>query len=54
MDSWVYIWVDGVYSGLRGEDGKLCALVIVGVNARGQKQFPAIENGVRELYPELA
>jgi len=38
----VYIWADGVYSGLRGEDDKLCALVIVGVNARGQKKFLAI------------
>jgi putative transposase len=47
-DSWVYIWADGVYSGLRGEDDKLCALVIVGVNARGQKQFLAIEDGARE------
>jgi putative transposase len=47
-DPWVYIWADGVYSGLRGERDKLCALVIVGVNARGQKQFLAIEDGVRE------
>jgi len=47
-EQWVYIWADGVYSGLRGEDDKLCALVIIGVNARGQKQFLAIEDGVRE------
>jgi putative transposase len=47
-EQWVYIWADGIYSGLRGEDDKLCALVIVGVNARGQKQFLAIEDGVRE------
>ena len=44
----VYIWADGVYSGLRGEDDKLCALVIVGVTARGKKRFLAIEDGVRE------
>jgi putative transposase len=44
----VYIWADGVHSGLRGEDDKLCALVIVGVTARGQKRFLAIEDGVRE------
>jgi len=30
-DPMVYIWADGVYSGLRGEDDKLCALVIIGV-----------------------
>jgi transposase-like protein len=47
-EPWVYIWADGVYSGLRGEQDKLCALVIVGVNARGQKHFLAIEDGVRE------
>ena len=47
-DEWVYIWADGIYSGLRSEDHKLCALVIIGVNARGQKEFLAIEDGVRE------
>jgi transposase-like protein len=35
----VYIWADGVHNGLRGEDDKLCALVIVGVTARGKKRF---------------
>jgi len=44
----VYIWADGVHSGLRGETNKLCALVIVGVTARGKKRFLAIEDGVRE------
>jgi len=47
-DPWVYIWADGIYSGLRGEDSKLCALVIIGVNERGEKHFLAIEDGVRE------
>ncbi len=47
-DRWVYLWVDGVYSGIRGEDHRLCALVVVGVNERGQKRFLAIEDGVRE------
>jgi len=47
-EPWVYIWADGVYSGLRGQDDKLCALVIIGVNARGEKRFLAIEDGVRE------
>jgi len=47
-DRWVYIWADGVYSGLRAEDARLCALVIVGVNDRGEKHFLAIEDGVRE------
>ena len=47
-EPWVYIWADGVYSGLRGQEDKLCSLVIVGVNARGEKHFLAIEDGVRE------
>jgi len=45
---WVYIWADGIYSGLRGEETKLCALVVIGVNAQDQKHFLAIEDGVRE------
>jgi putative transposase len=47
-DQWVYIWADGIYSGLRGEDDKLCVLVVIGVNAQGKKHFLAIEDGVRE------
>lgn len=47
-DRWVYVWADGIYSGLRAEDARLCALVIIGVNERGQKRFLAIEDGVRE------
>ncbi len=44
-DQWVYIWADGVYSGLRAEQTKLCALVIIGVNEREELMafynFPA-------------
>ena len=47
-DRWVYVWADGVYSGLRAEQTKLCSLVVVGVNERGEKRFLAIEDGVRE------
>ena len=47
-DRWVYIWADGIYSGLRSEEDKLCALVIIGVNERGKKQFLAIEDGIWE------
>ena len=47
-DRWVYIWADGIYSGLRAERQRLCALVIVGVDARGEKHFLAIEDGIRE------
>ena len=47
-ENWVYVWVDGIYSGLRAEQAKLCALVVIGVNERGEKRFLAIEDGVRE------
>ena len=47
-DRWVYLWADGIYSGLRGENGRLCVLVVMGVNERGHKRFLAIEDGVRE------
>ncbi len=45
---WGYWWADGIYSGLRGEAQRLCALVIVGVDEGGGKHFLAIEDGVRE------
>ena len=48
QDHWVYLWADGIYSGLRAEGQKLCALVVIGVNERGEKHFLAIEDGVRE------
>lgn len=48
QDTWVYVWADGIYSGLRAEEAKLCALVVIGVNEHGQKRFLAIEDGVRE------
>jgi transposase-like protein len=48
QDRWVYVWADGIYSGLRAERQWLCALVIVGVNERGEKHFLAIEDGIRE------
>ncbi len=47
-ERWVYLWADGVYSGLRTENTKLCALVIIGVNEYGEKHFLAIEDGIRE------
>ena len=47
-DRWVYLWADGIYSGLRADDQRVCLLVVIGVNERGQKHFLAIEDGVRE------
>ncbi len=47
-DRWVYLWADGIHSGLRGDEGRLCALVVIGVNERGHKKLLAIEDGERE------
>lgn len=38
-DEWVYVWADGIYSGLRGTENRLCVLVVIGVNARGRNIF---------------
>jgi len=48
QDRWVYLWVDGIYSGLRAENQRLCALVVIGVNAQGEKHLRALEDGLRE------
>jgi putative transposase len=47
-DQWVYIWVDGIYSGLRAETQRLCALVVIGMNVHGEKHLLAVEDGIRE------
>ena len=47
-ERWVYLWADGIYSGLRADEERLCALVVIGVNERGHKRFLAIEDGMRE------
>lgn len=47
-DEWVYLWCDGIYTGLRGDGGKVCALVVIGVNERGQKRLLAMRAGQRE------
>ena len=47
-DRWVYPWADGIYSGLRGTSARLCVLVVIGVNERGEKHLLAVEDGVRE------
>ena len=48
QERWVYLWVDGIYSGLRAENQRLCALVVIGVNAQGEKHLLALEDGLRE------
>jgi len=46
---YVYVWVDGVYFGVRlGEDKQLAGLVLVGVLPDGTKEVIALQDGYRE------
>ena len=45
---YVYIWADGVYFNIRGDESRQCILVIIGVTAQGNKEFLAINDGYRE------
>jgi len=46
---YTYIWADGVHFGIRlEEDKRLAALVIIGVRPDGRKEVLALEDGYRE------
>lgn len=45
---YVYFWADGVHAVIRGEDEKLCMLVILGVTETGHKELVAVDDGYRE------
>src|ERR1019366_3034886 len=45
---YVYVWVDGVHFNIRLEDDRLCALVLIGARADGEKELLAVEDGYRE------
>lgn len=45
---YVYVWADGVYFGVRLEDERLAALVLIGARADGTKEVIALEDGYRE------
>lgn len=47
-EHYVYVWADGIYSTLRGEDDRLCLLILIGVNAPGEKRLLALSEGYRE------
>ena len=47
-EHYVYVWADGIYSTLRGEDDRLCLLVLIGVNQQGEKRLLALSDGYRE------
>jgi transposase-like protein len=47
-EEYVYIWVDGIYSGVRASENDLCTLVVIGVNAEGEKVPLGLRGGYRE------
>jgi putative transposase len=46
--TYVYFWADGIYCGIRGEDERMCLLVIIGVTDQGIKELVGLEDGYRE------
>ena len=48
LKRYVYFWADGIYCGIRGEDEKMCVLVILGVTETGEKELVALNDGYRE------
>ena len=53
-EQWVYIWVDGIYSGLRAEQQRLCALVVIGMNAHGEEAAVGHRRWDSRVHAELA
>lgn len=52
---YVYIWVDGVHTGVRlGSNDRLCCLVVVGARPDGTKELVAICDGYRESQESWA
>ena len=53
-DEWVYLWADGIYSGLRGEHERLCVLVVIGVKRPRRETLPGHRGRGARVHPELA
>ncbi len=47
-ERYVYIWADGIYFNIWGDEARQCILVIIGVTEQGNKEFLAINDGYRE------
>lgn len=45
---YIYVWADGVHFGVRLEEERLAALVLIGVRPDGTKEVIGIEDGYRE------
>jgi len=51
---YVYMWVDGLYFGIRLEEDRLACLVLIGVLEDGRKEVIALEDGYRESQESWA
>ena len=47
-DTFSYVYADGIYEEIRGDNPKLCVLVVIGVDDQGKKHLLALEDGTRE------
>jgi len=45
---YVYLWADGVYFNVRGDDHRQCLLVVIGLRDDGKKELLAVDSGYRE------
>ena len=45
---YVYVWVDGIYFTVRGDEARQCLPVMIGVDEWGRKALLAVEDGYRE------
>ena len=48
LKNYVYLWADGIYFNVRGDNNRSCILVIIGATDKGKKELVAIEDGHRE------
>ncbi len=46
--TFTYLFADGIYQEIRGDNPKICVLVLMGVDTQGKKHLISIEDGVRE------
>ena len=46
--TFTYLFADGIYQEIRGDNPKICVLVLMGVDEKGKKHLISIEDGVRE------
>jgi putative transposase len=46
--NFIYLYADGIYQKIRGDNPKICVLVLMGVDEDGKKHLIALEDGVRE------